>query len=130
MRIAYLDSSCLVAIAFGERGAAALARHLTSFDELLASNLLEAEVRASFLRENIEVDNALFGGLSWVIPDRPLTPEIARVLDAGHVRGADCWHLATALYLAEDPALIDFLTLDGRQQRVAHALGFETLNLG
>ncbi len=130
MRIAYLDSSCLVAIAFGERGATALARRLTSFDELVASNLLEAELRASFVRENVEVDSSLLRGLSWIIPDRPLTPEIARVLDAGYVRGADCRHLATALYLAEDPALIGFLTLDERQERVAHALGFETLNLG
>ena len=81
---------------------------MTSFDELVASNLLEAEVRASFLRESVELDSALFGGLSWIIPDRPLTPEIARVLDAGHVRGADCWNLATALYHAEDPALIGF----------------------
>ena len=128
MRIAYLDSSCLVAIAFGERGAAALARRLTSFDELVASNLLEAELRASFVRERVEVDSALLAGLSWIIPDRPLTPEIARVLDAGYLRGADCWHLATALYLAEDPAVLDFLTLDERQGQVAHVLGFGTLN--
>ncbi|MGI8844478.1 MAG: PIN domain-containing protein [Gemmatimonadaceae bacterium] len=128
MKVAYLDSSCLVAIAFGERGAAALARRLTSFDELVASNLLEAELRASFVRENVDVDSGLLGGLSWIIPDRPLTPEIVRVLEAGYVRGADCWHLATALYLAEDPALLWFLTLDERQERVAHELGFETLD--
>ena len=64
--------------------------------------------------------------MSWIIPDRPLSPEIGRVLTAGYVRGADCWHLATALYLAEDPSELVFLTLDARQKDVALALGFGT----
>lgn len=124
MKVAYVDTSCLVAIAFGERGATALARRLDGFDELVSSNLLEAELRAAFVREAVEPDPALSASLSWIIPDRPLTMEIARVLQAGYLRGADCWHVATALYLAEDPAAISFLTLDERQRAVARALGF------
>jgi len=46
------------------------------------------------------------------------------VLPEGHVRGADCWHLAAALDLAEDPGAITFLTLDERQAAVARSLGF------
>ena len=34
MKVAYVDTSCLVAIAFGERGTAALARRLAGFDEV------------------------------------------------------------------------------------------------
>lgn len=124
MKTAYVDTSCLVAIAFGERGAAALARRLAGFDMLVASDLLEAELRSAFLREDVEPEPALLEGISWVVPDRPLHSEITRVLEAGCVRGADCWHLATALYLAEDPAAIAFVTLDDRQAAVAKGLGF------
>jgi predicted nucleic acid-binding protein len=124
MKVAYVDTSCLVAIAFGERGATALARRLARFDMLTASNLLEAELRSAFLREGVSVEPALLDAISWIVPDRPLHPEIARTLDAGYVRGADCWHLATALYLAEDPATLWFLTLDHRQRAVATTLGF------
>lgn len=126
MAFAYVDTSCLVAIAFEERGATALARRLEKFDDLFASNLLEAELRATFLREGIEGDPAILGAVSWIVPDRPLSGEITAVLNAGHVRGADCWHLATALYVAEDPSELSFLTLDARQRAVATALGFRT----
>ncbi len=126
MKVAYVDTSCLVAIAFGERGAAALARRLDSFDELISANLLEAELRSAFVREGVEPDATLLSAVSWVVPDRPLSAEITRVLASGYVRGADCWHLATALYLGEDPGTIAFLTLDARQLEVARELGFET----
>lgn len=63
--------------------------------------------------------------MSWIIPDCPLHQEIRRVLAAGYVRGADCWHLASALFLAEDPAKLSFLTLHQRQRTVAQMLGFQ-----
>jgi predicted nucleic acid-binding protein len=124
MKLAYVDTSCLIAVAFGEAGAAALARRLAKFDVLAASDLLEAELRSAFLREGVEPEPELLAAVSWVLPDRPLHAEIERVLAAGYVRGADCWHLATALYLAEDPSGITFLTLDERQAAVARTLGF------
>ncbi len=124
MTVAYVDTSCVVAIAFGERGAGPMARKLGEFDELIASNLLEAELLAAFTRERVEPDPSLLSAFAWVIPDRPLHAEIARALKAGYVRGADCWHLATALYVADDPAEMAFLTLDTHQAKVARALGF------
>ncbi len=48
-----------------------------------------------------------------------------RSLTSGYVRGADCWHLATALYLAEDPQKMSFVTVDERQRAVTRALGFQ-----
>ena len=45
-------------------------------------------------------------------------------LRAGNLRGADLWHIATALYAAPEPAAIAFVTLDRRQASVAAALGF------
>ena len=50
MTVAYVDTSALVAIAFGEPGGAALGRRLGTFSVLLSSNLLEAELRAAYSR--------------------------------------------------------------------------------
>jgi len=121
---AYVDTSCLVAIAFAEPGYKAVASRLDRFDQLFASNLLEAELRAAFRREKVNADDTLLGSLSWVFPDRALTAEIEAVLDAGQLRGADAWHLVCALYLSPDPRELAFLTMDRQQARVAEALGF------
>lgn len=123
-KVAYVDTSCLVAIALGERGAVALQRRLSTFDIFVASNLLEAELRAALVREGVDAEPDLLVAISWVLPDRPLHAEIRRVLATGYLRGADCWHVATALYVADDPGEMAFLTLDGKQGDVAHSLGF------
>lgn len=124
MKAAYVDTSCLVAIVFGEPGAEDLAERLASFDELLSSNLLEAELRASFAREKVPMEPAILTWLTWVLPARPLSREIAHVLSTGYLRGADAWHLACALYLVGSPGEIAFLTLDERQAEAARRLGF------
>lgn len=123
---AYVDTSVVVAIAFSEASAAAVTRRLREFDEIVASNLVEAELRSVCRRERRAVDLTLLDEVEWIHPSRPLSEQIARVLEAGYVRGADCWHLATALYIAPDPGEIVFLTLDHRQRDIAKALGFAT----
>ena len=125
MSVAYVDTSALVAIAFNERGAAALAKRLDAFSRLLSSNLLEAELRAAFTREGHRFTPCLVSGIEWVLPDRPLTDEFETVLQVGYLRGAYLWHVATALYLAEEPGAISFVTLAVRQRTVATALGFQ-----
>jgi hypothetical protein len=125
MTIAYVDTSCLVSIAFGERGAPALARRLEGFDELVASNLLESELRSVFARQAVPFEPAMIAGLRWILPDRPLGPEMEQALTKGHLRGADLWHVACALSVAE-PRELSFLTLDTRQREVAGLLGFAT----
>ncbi len=124
MSVAYVDTSCLVAIAFDEPGSAALASRLAAFEHLIASNLLEAELRSAFLREGVDPDPRFTEGIAWILPERRLTPEIDRTLAVGQVRGADLWHLACALYVAESPADIAFASLDERQRQVAALLGF------
>ncbi len=123
---AFVDTSCAVAIALGERGAAAVAARLKRFEELFASNLLEAELRAILARERVAREPDVLTWLDWVFPDRPLTQEIARVLAAGYLRGADTWHVACALHMSENPAGVTFLTLDRRQLAVVRRLGFRT----
>ena len=126
MSVAYVDSSVVVAIAFDEPGAREHYQRLREFTEVVASNLVEAELRSVCRRDRREVNRLLLDQLNWIAPARPLGTEIARVLEAGYVRGADCFHLATALFLAPDGHGVVFLTLDKRQRDVAAALGFET----
>ena len=127
MSVAYVDTSALVAVAFNEQGAAALARRLDACSRLLSSNLLEAELRAAFTREGYRFEPRLVSGIEWVLQDRPLTEEFERVLRVGYLRGADLWHVATALYVSPRPEGLWFATLDTRQGAVAKALGFQVL---
>lgn len=123
--VAYLDTSCLLAVALDEPGADATAKRLDEFERLVSSNLLEAELRSALARELVDADaRPLLSGIDWIHPNRPLTPEFERVLALGYLKGADLWHLACALFLAPDPHALSFLTLDKRQQRIAAKLGF------
>ena len=127
MSAAFVDTSCLAALALHERGSEAVQRRLARFDLLSASPLLEAELRSAVRRERLESEERIspwLASVRWVIVDRTLGPEIETVLSTGYVRGADCWHLATALFLSPDPSELTFLTLDARQGEVARALGF------
>lgn len=125
MRVAYVDTSCLVAVAFGEPGADVWAQRLAGYDELVTANLTEAEFRAALHREGVEGADPFLARLAWLLPDRPLGTEMERVLLTGYLRGADLWHVACALYLVDDPADVDFVTLDEDQRKAAAALGFQ-----
>jgi predicted nucleic acid-binding protein len=126
LSVAYVDSSVLVGHAFGERSASTVVRRLRSYARVVSSPLLEAELLAALRREGRELDERWLDGISLVPTDRSLRAEIDIVLGAGYLRGADCWHLATALYVAAEPASLAFLTLDTRQAAVAAKLGFAT----
>jgi predicted nucleic acid-binding protein len=124
---AYVDTSCLVAIAFDEPGAARMAARLRRCARLFSSNLLEAELRSALKREGVEGQGLhMLSWLTWVYPDRPLTREIDRITVRGYLKGAALWHLANALLLASDGQGLAFLTLDRRQREVANRLGFST----
>ena len=127
MKEAFVDTSCLAALALDERNAGTVRKRLAFFEHRTASPLLEAELRSVLRREGYGAAERVepwLASLEWAIPDRPLSVEIETVLDAGYVRGADCWHLATALFYSPTPGDITFLTLDARQRDVAKALGF------
>ena len=124
MSCAYVDSSCLVAIAFEEPGYRDLIEQLESYQELFSSTLLEAEFRSALVREGMPGDTAMLSAISWVVPQRPLSSEITHVLSFGYLRGADFWHLACALFLAPSPRDLYFASLDNRQLQAAQRLGF------
>ena len=124
MTTAYVDTSVIVAIAFQEPGSVQIARRLEDCTRWISSNLLEAELRATYAREERYLDPSTLSGIDWVLPDRSLSPEFAAALRAGYLRGADLWHIATALYVAPKPEDIFFITADHRQREVAASLGF------
>jgi predicted nucleic acid-binding protein len=126
MAVAYLDTSIAAAVAFHEAGWSADRRRLASFDAVVASDLLVAEFAAAVARERLTFDAAVLAEVRLQFPSRSLGPEIDRVLRHGYLPGAACWHLATALYIAPEPAQLSFLTRDARQRAVAKALGFRT----
>ena len=131
MKTAYVDSSAIVAIAFNEPAGRSVARRLDEYEALISSNLLEAEVRAVFRRKELAFEPSVLSGIRWVQPLRPLSREIERALAAGYLRGADLWHLAAALYVADPQnadigAELTFVTLDERQRIRALNLGFQT----
>ena len=125
MTTAYVDTSALLAVVFRDTGSAEVVERLSEFSQLVSSNLLEAEMRTGFARKGLEFDPAVLSGIEWVFPNRSLASEFATVLAAGYLRGADLWHVAVALYVAQKPSEISFLTLDQRQQAVVTTLGFQ-----
>lgn len=129
MSVAYVDSSALIAITLDEPGASGLARHLNACARLVSSNLLEAEMRATFARERVDFREHVLAGIDWILPDRPITEELTSVLEAGYLRGADLWHLATALYISPEPGALSVATLDVRQASVAAVLGFRVIGV-
>jgi predicted nucleic acid-binding protein len=128
VKSAYVDSSCLVAIALNEPGSQALLVRISRYDRLFSTNLLEAELRSALSREG---NRSGFGNflalMRWVFPHRRLTPEIDRILEAGLLRGPDLWHLACALFLRPRVDELSFLTLDNRQGEIARSLGLRGL---
>lgn len=124
MAVAYVDTSSLVAIAFDEPGGQEMADELEGYTRLVSSNLLEAELRATFLREKVKGGEDLLSRFTWVLPDRPLSDEMRQVGQHGYLKGADMWHLACALFLADNPRNLVFATFDRRQREVAEDLGF------
>lgn len=123
---AYIDSLCVIALAFGEPAADEVAARLQMYARIASSNLLEAELSSVFRRENKPYDRSPLAQIRWVMPERRLTSELERVFAAGYLRGADAWHVACALYMTDSPIEVDFLTLDKRQRDVAAQLGFPT----
>jgi predicted nucleic acid-binding protein len=130
LKAAFFDTSALASVLFNEPSSPAVRNILEDIGTVHASNLMEAEIRSAAAREGLdqrEVD-AVLSKVEWVLPDRSLSPELRVVASCGiHLRGADLWHVACALYLAGDPSNLPFVTLDEGQAAAAARLGFRVL---
>lgn len=128
MKVAYIDTSSILAVYLLEPGHRKVLEALDRYDEILSSNLLEAELRSAMLREGLDgPELELLERLVWVLPSRPLSGELSKVLSAGYLGGADSWHLACALYIRGSNDGVEFVTLDRRQREVAERLGFKLI---
>ena len=125
MSEAYVDTSAILSVEFRESGWEVVAERMRGFSYMVSSNLLEAEVRAAFVRNGRAFNSRVLSNIEWVTLDRPLSNELEMALRIGYLRGADLWHVATALYMFDEPSEVTFLTLDRRQGEVAAALGFQ-----
>ena len=125
MGVAYVDTSVLLAIAFGQHDPDTLRNRLSGYTRIFSSILLEAEARSAFARAGRPFDRHMLSGIAWVFPNRLLTEEIDIALRMDYLRGADLLHMATALYTARGERGMAFLTLDRRLHDVARGLGFE-----
>ena len=124
MRVAYVNTSVLRAICLDEPGSALCASKLGEFSRRIASSVLAAELRAVFARENLPFHETATSGIEWILPDRTLAREIAQVLDTRHLRGADLWHVASALFVSPKSGDLSFATRDARAWRSCRGTWF------
>lgn len=126
MNPVYVDSSVIVAIMLEERGAKQFIRRLQHTDDIVSALLLEAEVLSVAKRCHIPLGdaNSLIEQITLLMPERPLAPELDRLFACGYCRGADAFHLATALSLDPTGAELRFLTADKAQAALAARMGF------
>ncbi len=127
MRVAYVDTSCLLSVAFQEPNRDSVIAQLDRYDQLSSSDLLIAELLSAASREGSpDPKLEMLGHFVWVFPDRTLSRECRSVLSVGYIKGADLWHLACALFLREKVGNLDFVTLDRNQARLAKMLGLDS----
>lgn len=131
MKRAYVDTSVLVAMHFGQPGAGRISAFLRAQEELLSAAFTVAEFLSALKREGrpMHEGERILKRLALFAPDGPLRSECEEALTAGVLRGADLWHVACALALAGARArkALSFCTLDDAQGRVAGALGFNVV---
>ncbi|MBN2717799.1 MAG: PIN domain-containing protein [Deltaproteobacteria bacterium] len=127
MKIGYIDTSVLVAMAFDDAGGSFIGRFVKTFDRLYSSSLLEAEFFSAAAKEN-RLDDArqFIRPVRFIYPDTNLTDYHEQVLKKGNVEGSALHHLSCALYLFQQPAEVFFLSLHPTQSSLAAALGFQT----
>ena len=129
--VAYLDPTALIPIIFGEEPVGSVTQErLDNFPILMSSNFLETELRVAFERADVIFDPDWLSGIEWVLPNRDLGAEMARLQDFASLSPARMWHLANAMYLASRLSLtsrrtgLAFITLDEQQETAANELGF------
>lgn len=127
MKIGYIDTSVLVAMAFDDAGGSFIGRFVKTFDRLYSSHLLEAEFFSAASKENRLKDaRAFIKPIRFIYPDTNLTRYHEQVLKAGNIDGSALHHLSCALYLFLRPEDAFFLSLHAPQSNLAARLGFQT----
>ena len=127
MRAAYVDPSVCIAIAIGHHWAPQLSALLDSYERLLCSPTLEVELGCTLDDEEVRAVWAGLQRFDWVIPDRPLSREIARIRSRSRLSAHRTWHLACALYASLPRTRYAFASLHREQQLAAEGLGLRAV---
>ena len=127
MRVAYVDASVCIAIALGHHWSPQLVALLEAQDRLLSSPLLEAELCSTLAQEGVPGEWQGLSRFDWVIPDRPLSREIALIRRRGELSSTRTWHLACAIYASLPRTRYAFSSLDRSQQVAAERLGLAVI---
>ncbi|MBN2340395.1 MAG: hypothetical protein JXX29_24300 [Deltaproteobacteria bacterium] len=127
MKVGYIDTSVLVAMAFDDAGGAFIGRSVKTFDRLYSSNLLEAEFFSAAKKENLlDQAKSFIKPVRFVYPDTNLTAYHEQVLAVDYIEGGALQHLSCALYLFPRTEDVFFLSLHPAQTALAAKLGFQT----
>jgi predicted nucleic acid-binding protein len=122
----YVDSSAITSILLSQSAYPNLQSRLMR-GGLFSSLLLEAEVFSALRRESLSFEefDQFRELILWIKPTRPLQPEITEVLRRAYLRGADAFHLASAIYAFKNRQDVEFCSLDKSQRSAAETCGFK-----
>ena len=125
----YLDSSAIVKLVVREPETAGLIRAIQADPEVVSSHVACTEVVNATRRAGRSTARAerILDGIALVPIDDAILREAA-TLGRKDLRTLDAIHLATAISLRPDVGTV--ITYDGRQARVASALGLEVRSPG
>lgn len=125
MSWAYIDSSVLIATLLEDHPKPQLDKFWGSAEWFISSYLLQAEVFSAVKREKADMQLAALEikKIGFVRTDS-LAEELMEIFKAGYVRGADAFHLATALWIRGKHKDLKFITLDEKQKEIARYLDF------
>lgn len=126
--IYYLDTSAWIAWKFAQKGQEIFKKVSVGRDTIISSPLLVAEY-FSFLKRIDGLEKARFqtelSFIRFVYPADPLFEHYARYDHGTFLKGADLYHLTTAIWFADGFAKeLGFLSCDTSQRLAAKSVGF------
>ena len=128
MSWAYVDSSVVIATLCGEIAPKVATNIWNSADNFVSSFLLEVEVLSVAKREGLDFQQVQRELLNvGLVRTGSLQSECRQILGIGYLRGADLFHLASAIWIQGKYSDLSFLTLDKKQRDLARMLGFNSI---
>lgn len=126
--IYYLDTSAWVAWKFAQQGKEVFDSVDLDKDAVVSSPLLVAEYLA-FLKKSDRLADTRYEDdlefIRWIHPVDPMFESCSEVAMQTDLRGADLYHVATAVWFAEGFRKdLKFLTCDMVQRKAVRKLGF------
>jgi predicted nucleic acid-binding protein len=131
LKAAYIDSSVIIAASLNQLTKSDKFFEICEEYEFFSSYLLAAETYSAMKREKfpLKVAQPFIERANFL--SRPIHAELFKKgLKKAYVRGADLYHIATALLIRENySSQISFFSLDSKQSEVAKKCGLKVIRL-